>query len=485
MPIDNVAYDDSLDEDEVPLVDQIGKVFPNASAEDISKEIDRLKTDHPDATDQDVLKVAESKAAPQQNFQDVLKDTTAEVPTPAAQESPYAPAPQPPSAETFTPQPQITPGTNIPSVQGQTGQPTVYQQAMQSYVQRYGTPEDHPIRNFLAASSRGLPGNIARGLQANETAKREQAYKNALLAKYAEEFQHKRELEKSRAGNLDVRQQELILNLSKFSEEHPQEAHDPNGRMSNTARPMLQSMLIDAGKPELAKSLEGVPLYEMTKIVKGIGAGEMYKQSQMNKRAYISAANRVPVEDKKEKDFRAEVSKMSDRIVKDPVIKKMQEQGISLDSVGQLADFSRSGNSIAGNALGAKMARAMGEVGVLTDQDVKRYTTSGKLGRKAADTLSKWLSGTPTEATLQEIQQIANVISDNYNTKIQSKTNRYIREFAKTHRMTPVEASDWLQHPYKEEARIYRSAKEIPDGETGLVNGVLFEHNGNEWNKVQ
>ena len=43
-----------------------------------------------------------------------------------------------------------------------------------------------------------------------------------------------------------------------------------------------------------------------------------------------------------------------------------------------LIDLVKSGNTVAFSALGTKTAKAMGEVGVLTESDIARYVRSGR-----------------------------------------------------------------------------------------------------------
>ena len=67
----------------------------------------------------------------------------------------------------------------------------------------------------------------------------------------------------------------------------------------------------------------------------------------------------------------------------------------------------------------------MGEVGVLTDQDVQRYVKAGMLSRKAGDTLSTWIKGKPTQATMSEIKQITSVLKDTHGDRLQPIFDQY------------------------------------------------------------
>jgi len=131
-----------------------------------------------------------------------------------------------------------------------------------------------------------------------------------------------------------------------------------------------------------------------------------------------------------------------------PVIKTLKQQDIGLYQVDALAPLIDSGNTVASNALGMKMARGMGEVGVLTDTDVVKYVQSGQLTRGAADKLSRMIRGVPTDATLDELREITKVLRDSYQNKIQPLYNDAVDRFAVNYDLTPEEASKRLVIPY-------------------------------------
>ncbi len=131
-----------------------------------------------------------------------------------------------------------------------------------------------------------------------------------------------------------------------------------------------------------------------------------------------------------------------------PVIKKLMDQAIGIDQVSELANLVKGGNTVASAAMGIKMAKAMGEVGVMTETDISRYVESRKLTQRAADILGKWISGTPSNATLQEIGQISGVLKDSFGTKIQPIYDRHIDRFARSYHMKPQEAAYLLALPY-------------------------------------
>jgi hypothetical protein len=80
----------------------------------------------------------------------------------------------------------------------------------------------------------------------------------------------------------------------------------------------------------------------------------------------------------------------------DTVVKKFKEQDLALGQVADIVTQMQEGNQVAAAGLGAKMAKAMGEVGALTEQDVNRYIQAKSLGRNVKDRmmlriLKEWL----------------------------------------------------------------------------------------------
>lgn len=147
--------------------------------------------------------------------------------------------------------------------------------------------------------------------------------------------------------------------------------------------------------------------------------------------------------------FKNRLNNQKNRLINDPRVKPLFAQDIGLKQVGQIQSLVQGGNTVAASALGTKMARAMGEVGVLTDQDVARYVVSGRLDRMAADKLSKWMRGVPSDATQAEISQIASTLSDNFSEKVQPVYNEYIDSFSQVEGMTPDEVSKKMGIPYQ------------------------------------
>lgn len=173
------------------------------------------------------------------------------------------------------------------------------------------------------------------------------------------------------------------------------------------------------------------------------------KRGQMGPRDRIVNTRTNDIRDERVDDRRRnDVLRYAQTIETHPVIKELNKQQIGLDQVNEMVNVIKSGNTVAASAMGTKMARAMGEVGVLTESDISRYVQSGRLDRAAADKLSRWTKGRPSDATIQEIQQISEVLRDSFAGKVQPVYDRYIDRFARAHNVSPEDAAYQLNFPY-------------------------------------
>lgn len=175
----------------------------------------------------------------------------------------------------------------------------------------------------------------------------------------------------------------------------------------------------------------------------------VFNQSKITGRSERNAGLREQgLETSESNAFKNRLNNQKNRMVNDARIKPLHSQNIGLKQISEVADIASNGNTVAAAALGVKMARGMGEVGVLTESDISRYVTSGRLDRKAADKLSSWLRGRPTDATIGEIRQIASVLSDSFQSKMQPVYNEYIESFAEVEGLSPDDVSRKMAIPY-------------------------------------
>lgn len=102
----------------------------------------------------------------------------------------------------------------------------------------------------------------------------------------------------------------------------------------------------------------------------------------------------------------------------DPRYKKAIEQAMEFENANSLIEEAKGGNENAVAALGTKLARAMGEVGVLTDADVVRYVQGKSWGRKLKTWYEGGMKGEMPEESLNEIKKNLDTISSKLNTQL-------------------------------------------------------------------
>lgn len=138
------------------------------------------------------------------------------------------------------------------------------------------------------------------------------------------------------------------------------------------------------------------------------------------------------------------IANYQSRFNADPTIKAINEQGLSLGAVNQLIDQARAGNQVSAAALGVKMAKVMGEVGMLSTSDVTRYVEAKSLTRGSADILQKWMNGVPTNATLDDISAIAKVLRAEFINKSKTTINKYVKQMASGMKISEQQAREYL-----------------------------------------
>ena len=145
----------------------------------------------------------------------------------------------------------------------------------------------------------------------------------------------------------------------------------------------------------------------------GTAAGNEYKDQESKKRD--------------ERFIKGKMDSLMDKVSKDFRYKDAYKESLSFDQVDKLIQEAEKGNEVAFNTVGTKMAKAMGEVGVLTESDVSRYVEGGSLTRKAGDSLLRMMNGKPSKATIDDIKQITKVLRDSHESKLQPIFDDYVR----------------------------------------------------------
>ena len=138
----------------------------------------------------------------------------------------------------------------------------------------------------------------------------------------------------------------------------------------------------------------------------------------------------------------------AEKIRNNYLVKGIMNQGLALDQVNELIKLTKAGNTVSSAALGIKIAKGLGEVGVMTEQDVVRYIQSKKLSQKVVDILSGTFIGKPSDVTLDEIKGVTDVIQYVQNTRLQPVFNDYVNTLSANFNMPKEEAARRLGVPY-------------------------------------
>lgn len=178
------------------------------------------------------------------------------------------------------------------------------------------------------------------------------------------------------------------------------------------------------------------------------------QEDKMEDRKFRREMLNATMDEKGEMFDRGEYRRVTDRIQSvaqnyenDTVVKKFKEQDIALSQVGDIISAMESGNQVAAKALGAKMAKAMGEVGALTEQDVTRYIQAGSILRGSADKFKRFITGDLTDATAQDLKVLAQMMNDGARRKIYPLQDKYYTRavnYAKQANIPAEEVADMM-----------------------------------------
>jgi hypothetical protein len=260
-------------------------------------------------------------------------------------------------------------------------------------------------------------------------------------------------------------------------------AKQPSGSFAGLSIPTASSIAMDYQRQNIAEAKEEENRAKNLQKIRSLESQFGYKPGELGENPDVAKLRVIQSEigerrkgleeiaqkremAKEGTGFKNRLNTQKTRMINDPRIKPLYSQDIGLKQVEDIQKMVGAGNTIAAGALGVKMAKAMGEVGVLTDQDVQRYITSGQIDRMAADKLSKWIRGVPTEATQNEISQIAMALSGSFKEKIQPIYNEYIESFSNVEGKNPYEVSRLMAIPYTKSINTVQKLQQIQKSET-------------------
>lgn len=140
--------------------------------------------------------------------------------------------------------------------------------------------------------------------------------------------------------------------------------------------------------------------------------------------------------------------RFNDKVDKDPVIKELRIAEAAFGRLPALFNEAQGGNTTAFAGVGAMLARAWGERGVLTEEDVARYARSGKWSQQTLDKANKLLTGRPTDATIDELKAVTEVVQGRLREEMGRIESKMIYEQAAVEGTSPEDMAASVGRPY-------------------------------------
>jgi hypothetical protein len=219
-----------------------------------------------------------------------------------------------------------------------------------------------------------------------------------------------------RQGIIQSAQQELNFHRE-------EEKNDSNSDASKMYRDV-----ISAAMPEL-KIPPNISAANLEKLIGPLQNAANLKIAMEQKKeiARINAEIKNDAQEDKNRKFQeTQAMKYQDSVLKNPLFKDNIGVINNMDQVRDLMSdaYLKGGQSVA--ALGTRMAKAMGEVGVLTERDVTRYITSPALKDSILSGGKKAVVGKITKQDYDNMLRVTNIM----NMRAQQKINKAYEETA-------------------------------------------------------
>lgn len=169
--------------------------------------------------------------------------------------------------------------------------------------------------------------------------------------------------------------------------------NDPDSDLSKSYREMARNIGIKVGDKISARQLEK-SFPQLAAIKKQELYGEDQKELEAMRAITREKRDELKLDREKRLDRQNKVNTVRNFLKDDPGYKVVRQQEIAFEPMERDLDLiEKEGNESTIASLGTRLARAMGEVGVLTDTDVVRYVGSTSWGRKLKDWYIKGAKG--------------------------------------------------------------------------------------------
>lgn len=217
---------------------------------------------------------------------------------------------------------------------------------------------------------------------------------------------------------------------------------DPNSDLSRVAQSAAERLL--QKKPGALADMSANQISAVFPVWKEALNNEESRELKKIQMEAVKSSKQDRLDASKENAF----YRVGKDLTNDHRYKEMAKQKMALNAVEGLVKEVRSGNTVATSAIGTKLARAMGEVGVLTEQDVIRYMQSGWIPQKVGDKLKRLVLGKPTDMTLNEIEDISKAIKASFDASVKPIQEDYTIRMARSYNIPEEEAAALLNVPY-------------------------------------
>jgi hypothetical protein len=305
-----------------------------------------------------------------------------------------------------------------------------FQNMLQSSAPNSGYRADHGVSDSMSKQAGQMASNVKDQLNMEAMSRKEAQNQEQTALKNKMEMENHERAQQEGA----LRQDDFQLKLAKAKLDfQDMEANrDPASPQSKIAQDRVLEVRAKIGQPlneESVRQQSGEALFktfdflkedlvqyyknfnaeaERTKDIE-IANKRLQVETERNKKLDVMEERRQKRQDLAETEAtrrarQNEINTARGFMKDDPRFKKAMEQSMEFDNVGQLIDEAQKGNQQAVGALGTKLARAMGEVGVLTESDVTRYVAGQSWGRKLKDWFKKGAQGELSPETIQGIQ---------------------------------------------------------------------------------
>jgi hypothetical protein len=198
--------------------------------------------------------------------------------------------------------------------------------------------------------------------------------------------------------------------------------------------------------PEQVAAINSGDFSQISRAFGGGAPGDALKHAEAVQRMGNMQQERQQREEERRK---ARFDVYYKEIERDPQVAGIRKRQTDLAVLeGLMNEVKQSGNQIAAAQIGARTARVVGEVGVLTDNDVRRYVEAGSIDRKYGDKLSRMIHGVPSDLTLQELETTYDIMRRKTEQILADRARAHIEKSASVEKMKPEELAGIIKVPY-------------------------------------